>query len=176
MKFTITALVFFLALGITFKSVATNTEACRGGDNQEHCAESNATEHGNTKSHGNAHEEKLGVKMNSLFPQYKPNPNAVARPSTVKLNSPKFLSEVPAGAVKLEWTPVDGASNYHVQVATDPNFKWLITNDPWVKTNSFDAAQLEAGRKYYWRVAAIRSQNESMFTKSVFVSSVFSIK
>ncbi len=175
MKFVIAAFVFILALGLTYKSVASETETCTS-DKQEHCTESKAVDHGKTKFHGGAEEERLGEKMNSLFPPKQPNPQLSDRPEIVKLNSPKFLSEVTASSVKLEWAPVTNASNYHVQVATDPNFKWLVANDHWVKTNSFDATQLEPGKRYYWRVAAVKSENDAMFTKSLFVSSAFNTK
>ena len=175
MKFIIAIFLFILVIGITFKSVAAETETCTS-DKQENCTKSKAVDHGKIKSHGGAKEERLNEKMNSLFPEKQPNSAVSAVPETVKLTSPKFLSQVLAGSVKLEWSPIAGATNYHVQVATDPNFKWLVSNDQWVKTNSFEASQLEAGKKYYWRVAAVKSQNDAMYTKSLFVSSVFATK
>lgn len=111
--------------------------------------------------------------MNSLFPQKEQNPAVSVRPSVVKLTSPKFLAKVSGATAKLEWTAANGASAYHVQVATDPNFKWLVANELWVKGTSFEATQLEADKNYYWRVAAVKGENESMFTKSLFVNSAF---
>lgn len=175
MKFVIAALVFILALSITPKSVASAPAdvACTA-DQQENCVD-NQTEH---KKSGHAsskeeHKEKLNKEMNSLFPEKQKNASLSASPAAVKLVAPQFLGKVSGTSAKLEWTDVNGASNYHVQVATDPNFKWLVANDAWVKGTSFEATQLEAGQTYYWRVAAVRSQNESMFTKSLFTSSAF---
>ncbi len=179
MKFVVAALVFILALSITPKVVATeNGEACTA-DKKENCVESKTEHKSEHKSEKAGHEskedhhEKLGKKMNSLFPQKEKNSSVVGRPSIVKLTSPKFLAKVSGATTKLEWTAVEGANVYHVQVATDPNFKWLVANEHSVKGTSFEATQLEADKNYYWRVAAVKSENDSMFTKSLFVSSAF---
>jgi hypothetical protein len=183
MKFVLAALVFILALSVTPKVVAAEPEVCTANQ-KENCTEpktsSEKSSHVEAKAaHGESHkaaeekEEKLGKEMNSLFPTKQKNPVQADRPTVVKLTAPKFLAKVSGASTKLEWSAVEGASSYHVQVATDPNFKWLVANDAFVKTNSFEATQLEAGKHYYWRVASVKSQNDSMFTKSLFVSSVF---
>jgi hypothetical protein len=61
-------------------------------------------------------------------------------------------------------------------VATDPNFKWIVAEDHFVKTNTFEFSKAEAGQKYFWRVAAYNTDNDSMYTKSNFTSSVFIAK
>ncbi len=169
MKYAIAALVFILAFGLTIKSVATEPELCTA-EKKDNCLESKSTKGHHAKP---TEHEELNKKMNSLFPEKQKNPMQSDRPTTVKLSSPKFLSKISGSEIKLEWVSVDGATNYHVQVATDPNFKWLIANDHWVKTNSFEAKNLEAGQKYFWRVAAVKGDNDAMYTKSLFVSSVF---
>lgn len=158
MKFIAAALVFILALSITPKTVASEPKAEKGA-------------HQNSQAD---HKEKLGQTMNSLFPQKQKDAGFSTSPAVVKLTAPKFMAKITGPSTKLEWAAVDGASGYHVQVATDPNFKWLVANDAFVKVNSFDATQLEADTKYYWRVAAVKGENDSMFTKSLFVNSVFS--
>lgn len=173
MKFAVSALVFILALSITPKTLANQPNEVCTADKKENCVEQKVDKAGHDKAN---HHEKLGKEMNSLFPPKHKDPAHSASPNTVKLTSPKFLAQISGASVKLEWSVAEGASNYHVQVATDPNFKWLIANDAFVKGTSFEATQLEAGKKYYWRVAAVKGQNDSMFTKSLFVSSVFSIQ
>ncbi|MBC7420862.1 MAG: fibronectin type III domain-containing protein [Bdellovibrio sp.] len=172
MKFVLAAFVFFLALGFTAKSVASAPEVC-SAEKTENCT---STEKDHTEHTGPAvdHHAKLSKEMNSLFPEKQKNPTVTARPATVKLTSPKFLASISEPTAKLEWSAADGATSYHVQVATDPNFKWLVANDYKVKTTSFEIANLEADHKYFWRVASIKDENEVMFTKSLFVSSVFS--
>lgn len=154
MKFVITAFVFILALSITPKVLAADTGKAGHGSKEDH-------------------HEKLGKEMNSLFPQKQKDAGFSVPPSVVKLTSPKFLAKVSGATAKLEWAAATGATSYHVQVATDPNFKWLVANELWVKTTSFEATQLEADKKYYWRVAAVKGENDSMFTKSLFVNSAF---
>ena len=171
MRFALAAFVFILALGLTSKSVAAEAELCTA-EKKDHCTEQKGHEK-HAEMGQEAKEEKLGEKMNSFFPEKQKNPAQSARPTVVKLLAPKFLSKISSATTKLEWSAVEGASNYHVQVATDPNFKWLVANDQWVKTNSFEATQLEAGKKYYWRVASVKNANDAMFTKSLFVSSIF---
>lgn len=175
MKFVAAALVFILALSITPKVVANeHGEACTA-DKKENCVE-NKSEHKSEKAGHESkadHHEKLGKTMNSLFPQKEKNPSVVGRPSVVKLTSPKFLAKVSGTTTKLVWTAAEGATAYHVQVATDPNFKWLVANEYWVKGTSFEVTQLEADKHYYWRVAAVKGENDSMFTKSLFVDSAF---
>lgn len=175
MKFIVAAIVFILALSITPKVVASeHSEVCTA-DKKENCVENKAEHKTEKAGHGKEkdHHEKLGKTMNSLFPQKEQNPAVSVRPSVVKLTSPKFLAKVSGATAKLEWTAANGASAYHVQVATDPNFKWLVANELWVKGTSFEATQLEADKNYYWRVAAVKGENESMFTKSLFVNSAF---
>ena len=175
MKFFIAAFVFFLALGFNVQSLASApTETCTAEKTDNCTPAGEAAAHGETKSHGGGHND-LGARMNSLFPEKQKNPAVVVRPKTVKLISPKFMSAV-SGPQKLEWSPADGATSYHVQVATDPNFKWLVAEQNLLAATSFDVANVEAGQKYYWRVAAVKRENNSEYTKSLFVSSVFSVK
>ena len=185
MKLILATFVFFLALGLTYQvSASDNNETCTAGTN-ENCAqsksESNGANHGVQQSahdQGGEHgaRNELSKKMNSLFPQKVKDPTQSTRPLQVKLQSPKFLETVTAPTAKLTWEAGEGATSYHVQVATDPNFKWLIANDYWVKTNAFDATKLEAGKRYFWRVASVKEGNISMHTKTLFVSSAFDTK
>ncbi len=158
MKVVLALFVFFLAAGLTFKSIA-----------EEHQVVNHKIQHGGGHS-------ELSDRMNSLFPEKQKNPAVSARPEQTTLAEPKFLAKVPAGTVQLKWSETAGATNYHVQVATDPNFKWLVINDHWIKTNSFDFIAAEAGKRYFWRVASVKNDNISMYTKSLFVSSAFDSK
>ncbi len=53
-----------------------------------------------------------------------------------------------------QWTPVDGAYVYHVQVATDANFSNLVDNTTVDETSYTAASTYPAGQKLYWRVQA----------------------
>ena len=183
MKFILGALVFILTLGLTVKTLANEAAepAVCTPEKQEHCtAETNhstASSADKKEEHkaGGHHDDKSST-MNSLFPQKTKNVAQSERPSTVKLLAPKFLAELKSAPVKLEWTSAENATAYHIQVATDPNFKWLVINEYWVRGTSYDASALTPGQRYYWRVASVKGENESMFTKSLFVNSAFSIE
>lgn len=144
------------------------TAAVCSGEKTEQCTSGEAT-------HNEEH-EGTSARMNSLFPQPVQNPSVTVRPLTVKLNAPAFLGHVSAGSVKLEWAASTGATGYHLQIATDSNFKWLVVNDAHVTGTSYDFGQAETGKTYFWRVAATNYANNSMYTKSLFVSSVFDVK
>ncbi len=149
--------VFFLTVGLTFKTMAetaaTGHKAAAPAGHGDHVSE-----------------------MNSLFPEKKKNPKLAARPTVVELTGPKFLSQVNGGTAQLDWKEAKGANAYHLQVATDPNFKWLLIDEHFVKETSYKFTKAEPGQKYFWRVAAFNTENDSMFTKSNFSSSVFSAK
>lgn len=186
MKPTIALFVFILAAGLSHSTFAAETEVCTG-EKTENCSkpkaqsvEEHATSHA-TESHKAAHpamehHSELAQKMNSLFPEKQKDPTGVVTPLVTKLESPKFLAVVPAGTVKLQWAAAQNATTYQVQIATDSNFKWLVTNELNVAGTTFDAANLESGKRYYWRVASIKADNESMYTKSIFVGSAFDVK
>lgn len=149
MKIALSLLAFAMTLALTSPSVA--EEAAHGGGGH----------------HG------LSEKMNALFPQAQPNPDKRAVPAKPELAGPQYFSQVKGDKVTLQWKAVEGAEEYHVQLATDPNFKWLVANEYHVKATSFDAAGLEAGKHYYWRVAAVKPNNWSTFRRSFFATSMF---
>ena len=129
-----------------------------------------------TQTLANEKEENISQKMNSLYPTKQANPAMAVRPKIVELKSPTFLSTVGAGSVKLEWTASNSSEQYHLQVASDPNFKWLVVNEKFVANTSFDFTKAETGKRYFWRVAGFKGDNNSMYTKSNFVSSAFNVK
>ncbi len=171
MKYVLATFVFFLALGLTVRAVASEPAACTAEKTENCKADEKAHEgkHSEKENHG----KHLTKKMNSLYPEKQKNPALSARPQKVKLTSPKFLATAAIPSVKLEWAESEGATSYHVQVATDPNFKWLVANENFVKTNSYQVSNLQPGQKYFWRVASVKDENDSSFTKSLFVSSIF---
>ena len=178
MNLLIATFVFFLTIGLSIQSVA---EENHGADELATVCKAGSTPACDPKpvhapaGHGGGH-GNISEKMNSLFPEKQADLAKSTRPTKAEPTSPKFLATVAAGAVNLEWQATEGATNYHVQVATDPQFKWLVANDHFVKTTNFNFAQAEAGKRYFWRVASVKDQNESAFTKSNFVSSAFNVK
>jgi hypothetical protein len=49
----------------------------------------------------------------------------------------------------------------------------LVTEDHFFKGTSFDVKNLEEGKHYFWRVSAVKSENQSRFRKSFFATSMF---
>ena len=150
MKILISLITFVCTLALTSPSVA-----AEGGG-----------EHGG--GHGN-----LTEKMNALFPHKKADPEKSNVPAKPELAGPAYFSKIDADKTTLTWKAVPTADEYHVQVATDPNFKWLTANEYHVKDTTFEATNLVPGKHYYWRVAAVKSTNWSTFRKSFFAMSMF---
>lgn len=148
MKILLSLLAFAATLALTSPSLA--EEGSGGG------------------GHGN-----LAEKMNALFPPQKAQPAKREVPGKPELSAPAYFSQVTGDKATLQWKEVTGADEYHVQVATDPNFKWLVANEYHHKATSFEAAGLEAGKQYFWRVAAVKSTNWDTFRKGFFAMSMF---
>lgn len=128
-----------------------------------------ANEHAAGEAHG-------GRDPGKLFPPPKMNKSKSTPPKRTELIEPAFMAQVPGTLVTLKWNVVETAENYHLQVATDPNFKWLMVDDNFVKRPSFELKQLQAGKTYYWRVAAVKNSNDPMFIKGAFEASSFETK
>ena len=178
MKLFLAVFVFFLTLSLTYKVSSAENESCTATATEK-CApnKSEAHESKHAAQHsGHGEHNELSKKMNSLFPEKQKDLAFSDRPAVVKLASPKFLEVISGPTAKLNWSPVDRATNYHVQVATDPNFKWLVANEHWVKETTFEVSKLEPGKRYFWRVASFKDDNLVSHTKSLFVSSAFDTK
>lgn len=124
------------------------------------------------EEHGGGHED-LGKKMNSLFPPKEADMAAQAVPAKPELTSPEYFQAIKGETTTLKWKAAQGAQVYHVQVATDSNFKWLVAENHDVKDTSFEVTKLEAGKHYFWRVASVRPDNWKTFRKSYFATSIF---
>lgn len=120
-----------------------------------------------------AAEGKGSKTATNFFPKKQADKTLATRPESPELIEPAFMTKVTGGTVTLKWKEVAGATNYHLQLATDPNFKWLVKNDFLYQGTSFEATGLEAGKHYYWRVAAQKGTNEPAYTKSGFNKSMF---
>jgi hypothetical protein len=123
-----------------------------------------------------AHEQEHGKRQNDFYPRKKADKSLASRPGQVELLEPKALSEISGAQVTLKWKPVEGAESYRLQVATDPNFKWLVTQEDFFKGTSYDLKGLEAGKHYFWRVFAWRPQNDASWSSSFANLSSFETK
>ncbi len=173
MKYFLALSVFILGLAISIKSVASSEPVTKCVSD-----EGNGTKGGCEKKSKDWTHKRL-EQVAAILPEPQKNPAQIVRPTTVKLISPKFLSPVSGTTAKLEWSDSAGAKFYHIQVSKDAGFNnrsMYLADEKWVKGNSFDVSNLESGQKYFWRVAAVNNDNDSMFTKSLFISSAFETK
>lgn len=109
----------------------------------------------------------------TLFPLKQPNRLLATAPEKAELVAPEAFAKISGAQVTLKWKAAFAAEFYHLQVATDPNFKWLKIDEPFLSATSFDLKDLEAGKHYYWRVASVLTSNIPGSTKSAFARSMF---
>lgn len=111
--------------------------------------------------------------MNALFPQPKPNTTLSQRPAKPELSGPSFYEKIGDTKVILKWKEAAGATSYHVQVATDPNFKWLVKEENILKATTLEVGGLERGKSYFWRVAGLKTENKAGHLQGMFAASMF---
>lgn len=120
---------------------------------------------------GSGHEAGHGPGI----PQPKPILHLGQPPKAPTLVSPAPLSVVTGKSVELQWTPEPEAFTYHVQVAKDPMFKWLIHENHDVKENRYTVSDLPNGT-IFWRVFSQKPQNQAGLWKSPGAWSSFEVK
>lgn len=160
MKQLLSFLVLTITLTLTFAAFA-NTEAPTA-----------AAGHGTEKAAAHTPAKKGGADLN-LFPPPQADHSKVARPAKPELVEPSFHSKIAADAITLKWNAVATANAYHLQVATDPNFKWLVNEEMMTKNTSFEVKGLKPATHYFWRVAALKTDNTQTYMKGWFASSEF---
>lgn len=121
-------------------------------------------------------EQHQGHRKGDFYPKKPADKSLSNRPEKVELVEPKALAQVPAGTVVLKWNESQGADSYRLQVATDPNFKWLVLQEDLFKGTSYEVKNLEAGQQYFWRVYGLRPQNEAGHSSSFASQSSFETK
>jgi hypothetical protein len=93
-------------------------------------------------------------------PDYAPVETFQKQSAAPTLTSPTNAATISTWPV-FQWTPVDGAYLYHIQVATDPNFSNLVDNQTVDETSYTAASTYPAGQKLYWRVQAEAETNST---------------
>lgn len=88
----------------------------------------------------------------------------------ITLNPPVLLSpennssSIPTNPV-LEWSSVENASSYTLQIATDADFENIIVDDTEITDTSNQATDLIMNTTYYWRVKAVNNEDESSWSE-----------
>jgi hypothetical protein len=78
------------------------------------------------------------------------------------LLSPTIGSQLAAIQPEFQWTPVQGALNYRLQVSTDPTFGTLLTNAVTGSTGYVSTTTYPAQSTLYWRVQANDAQDRAL--------------
>lgn len=113
------------------------------------------------------------IDMNGLFPPPQNNLSLGERPAKPELTSPSFFQKINDSKVTLVWAAVPTAESYHVQVATDSDFKWLVKEEQLFKGTTLEITGLAGGKHYFWRVSALKPENKHGHIKGAFSSSMF---
>lgn len=120
-------------------------------------------------------EEKSHKDWNEVFKQPVGNEALAQAPEKTQIIEPTFLAPITGSEVTLKWTPVVGVK-YHLQVATDPNFKWLVMDEALVTYTEYNLKNITAGQQYFWRVYTQKPENNNSYTKGPAVSSSFEVQ
>ena len=64
-----------------------------------------------------------------------------------------------------EWTPVNGAVSYTLQISTFGSFINFVVNQPGITSTSYSVTDLEENKKYYWRVRGATANYEGLFSQ-----------
>ncbi|MPS49352.1 FecR domain-containing protein [Methylobacillus sp.] len=81
-----------------------------------------------------------------------------SHPSSPWLLSPQQGQPIDGNGI-LRCTPVEGAQGYHLQIATDDEFRELVVDSGLLDRCQYQLASLAEG-DYYWRVASVNAEEE----------------
>ncbi len=113
----------------------------------------------------------------TFYKQSPPAAELAQRPAIPKLLSPQPLAEISstASTIELKWASVEHATAYALQVSADPIFFNLLVNEPLYKQTTYTLKdmKLQPNKNYYWRVAALKEDNQPGTMKSLFNRSSF---
>ncbi|MBC7371191.1 MAG: fibronectin type III domain-containing protein [Bdellovibrionaceae bacterium] len=134
--------------------------------------EKDAPAHTDAKGEKKGHKD-LATEMNALFPKSIPNLALSTPPGKPELETPTYFQKLSDNKVTLKWKAAENAVVYHVQIATDPNYKWLVKEEQLFSGNSLEVSGLEANKHYFWRVAGVKPDNKKGDIKGAYAASMF---
>lgn len=118
-----------------------------------------------------------GKPSHEIYFPHTPEREKAVRPEIPILIAPKELETIPAKTeVLLKWQGAAGTESYSLQVSTDADFYVLLINESLFNGTEYNLKELEPGKTYYWRVAAIKSSNIPGHTKSLYKRASFSVE
>ncbi|MCS6838871.1 MAG: hypothetical protein NZ480_08495 [Bdellovibrionaceae bacterium] len=134
-----------------------------------------AADHSSNQAEGNRHNNMEKPYFKLFTSKEATGPHLSKLPEKPQIILPVAFSKIPEGQeVLLKWHQIPGATAYHLQIASDPQFKWIIQEVYSLTETEFRIRNLSAGT-VFWRVAAVNSQNLPGYTKSPFAFSSFEV-
>ncbi len=117
--------------------------------------------------------EKYGISDEVLGEEFDMNTIGLQNGLTLPEGSDEFdllfptngLTGIQTKDVTFAWTRADGADEYTVQVATDPEFKDIVYEESLVYLATYPS-QLKNSTTYYWRVTAKNLSKQIGFTNT----------
>ncbi|MGE5314329.1 MAG: fibronectin type III domain-containing protein [Acidobacteriota bacterium] len=85
----------------------------------------------------------------------------VVPPNKPELVSPADQASGLPTSLLLTWEPVNGATSYHIQVATEETFQSQTVNRDTIHATTFAIQYLRNYSRYFWRVRAVNSSEYS---------------
>jgi len=104
---------------------------------------------------------------NSAFSDIYKFRTRIGEPSVLTLLEPMNNSVGLDNSVKFNWTPIDSALYYQLEISEDADFNNVISNKDSIFSTDITIHKLEEGLQYYWR---IKSHNQF---GSTIVSNIF---
>ncbi len=100
--------------------------------------------------------DELGLegkqKVTAFIVDTRPQPPVQLKPTPAQV----FRATAP----QLQWSDSAEADRYHLQIATDENFKQIIVDQKDLKSTKFDTSEWPDIQGYYWRLTSITSDGE----------------
>ncbi len=179
LKFVIISVLSSLSFSVAMASSTEGDAAANHTDTADAAASAETNDH--SRSHGGTHggshsDGHSGKEYLNFYPSHKPVKAKTQMPPAVIIEQPKPFEKISSSSVVLKWAPQDQTQNYHLQIAKDPQFKWLI-----VEKNPITAHQFEldltpdSPEQIFWRVAPLSPSNDNGYTKGPFSASSFEI-
>lgn len=91
-------------------------------------------------------------------------------PAQINLLAPANASFDQPLDVTFNWSSVEQAKNYELEIAADSNFENVIIHETALASTTFSPTGLESGHLYYWRVRANNSCGSGNYSNSNFFS------
>src|SRR5215210_7152070 len=103
----------------------------------------------------------IALNIGGAFPSFAVLLNSTGDPPPPTPSAPTLLSPAqdatPAQPVSFDWTDVNAATAYRIQIDDSNNFSAPLVVDRIVTASQFTASTLNAGRRHWWRVQGINA-------------------